>query len=198
MNNRSPINCQVGSMFHAACFLIAHLTDDNLKVAITFTFVSTVIPLIWLHLRWVNPLHFIVIDVLGFLIFNHVRLVAINCPSRVCPSTILQSPHVRFSLKFASIAIWNRNRIVVITSFTLWGINAVFFIQGKSCHPSSTEYQVLNKPCTDELSMPGHRCFACKYSIPYIFEPCVLLMPLLASLFMGTCPTDLHTWQHRE
>ena len=145
-----------------------------------------------------NPLHFIVIDVLGFLIFNHVCLVAINCPSRVCPSMILQSSHVRFSLKFASIAIWNRNRIVVITSFSLWGINAAFFIQGTSRHPPSTDCQILNKPRTDKMSIPGHRCFACKYSIPHILEPCVLLTPLLASLFVGTCPTDLHTWQHGE
>jgi len=145
-----------------------------------------------------EPLHLIVTDVLGSLIFNHVCLVAINCPSRVCPFMILQSRQIGFSLKFASIAIWNRNRVVVIASFSLWGINAAFFIQGTSRHSQSTGYQVLSKPCTDEMSVPGHRCFACKYSIPHIVEPCVLIMPLLASLFVGTCPTDLHTWQHRE
>ena len=189
MNNRSLISCRVGSMFCAPCFLTAHLTNHNLKVAISFTFVSTVIPPIWFHLRWANPLHLIVIDLLGFLIFNHVRLVAINCPSRVRPSSSmsLQSPHIRFSLKFARIAIWNRNRVVVVASFSLWGINAAFFVQGTSC----LIYGLAGtKP---QLSLSGRRCFACEYSIPHNFEPCVLMVPLLASLFVGTCPTDLCT-----
>jgi hypothetical protein len=56
------------------------------------------------------------------------------------------------------------------------------------------------KPRTDEVSIPGHtgRRFACKYSIPHNFEPCALILPWLASLIVGTCPTDLHTWQHRD
>ena len=117
-----------------------YLIRHNLKVAISFTFVSAAIRLIWFYLRWVNSLHFIDVDLLGPLIYNHVRLIVINRSSRVCPSIILQSPHVRSSLNFTSIAIWNRNRVVVMTSFSVWGINAAFFIQGTSRHPSSMDH----------------------------------------------------------
>lgn len=86
-----------------------------------------------------EPLTVIDVDLLGPLIFNHVRLVAINRSSRVCPSIILQSLHFKFSLNFTSIAIWNRNRVVVMTSFSVWGINAAFFIQGTSHYPPSMD-----------------------------------------------------------
>jgi hypothetical protein len=35
-------------------------------------------------------------------------------------------------MKVASIAIWNRKKFAVVTSFVVWGANLGFLIQGKS------------------------------------------------------------------
>jgi hypothetical protein len=62
------------------------------------------------------------------------------------------SPHVRLHLRFhiaasfrnqvlihaASIAIWNRNKVIVTLAITVWGISAAFHVQSKPLppHPS--------------------------------------------------------------
>jgi hypothetical protein len=35
-------------------------------------------------------------------------------------------------MEVVSIAIWNRNRLVMAISLIVWGINVAFLIQGKS------------------------------------------------------------------
>jgi hypothetical protein len=35
-------------------------------------------------------------------------------------------------MEVGSIAIWNRNKVVIAISFIVWGTNVAFLIQGKS------------------------------------------------------------------
>jgi hypothetical protein len=56
----------------------------------------------------------------------------------------------------ASIAIWDKNKIVVATAFSIWVINAAFFLQRKLLLPCPTS----DLEPISYSNVVGHRCRA--------------------------------------
>jgi len=69
----------------------------------------------------------------------YVPTISFMIPT-ICPNQAL--------MKFARIAIWNKNRVVVVMSIGVWGINAALSIQGGSLLPSSMA--IGNQPPTND------------------------------------------------
>lgn len=134
----------------------------------------------------------IVIFLLGFCLLDYVRLFAINCSSRVCPRQHFYyltipplPPQLRCLSRFFSIAIWNRNKVVVATAIGVWVIDVGFFLQGKSL----LAYLVGGRELNSTLMLFGHRCRASKHPISITLNH--VLIQSIASLCMDTCPITL-------
>jgi hypothetical protein len=59
---------------------------------------------------------------------------AADCPSHVCLDVHLYS----MLIETCSIAIWNPNKVAMVMAIGVWGINAVFLIEGRSLPLPST------------------------------------------------------------
>lgn len=96
------------------------------------------------------------------------------------------------SIEVASIAIWNRNRVVMAMAIVIWCINAVVYVKCSlllPCHDGDRELNITP-------IWLGHSYRACDYSILFMFHH--VLIPSIAPLGAGTWPTDLCAGQHRK
>jgi hypothetical protein len=93
---------------------------------------------------------------------------------------------------FFSIAIWNRNKVVVAMAISVWVVSAGFFLQGKSLFT----YLVGDRELNSTLLLFDHRCRASKRPISISLSH--VLIQSIASLCMGTRPIPLCTCQLRE
>jgi len=95
-------------------------------------------------------------------------------------------------IEVASIAIWNRNRVVMTIAITIRGITAIVYVQCRlllSCHVGDQELNV-------SPTWLGHSHRTCEYSILIMFDS--VLIPSIASLDAGTWPTGLYTGQPQK
>lgn len=194
MDNTAHIHCEVGTLSAPSASLFPLPDYHNPKVAITSETVRICALILHSPLRG-NTYDAIVIVFLGFRLFDDVHLLTIDCPSRVCPRQHLHDATIfrnQTFIEVVRIAVWNRNKVAVVTAIILWVINAAFFIQCKSLLHSPAGHRKLSR-------MPiwvDHSDCACEYPIPHIFKH--VLIPFLASLCTGICHNGLRTCQHRE
>ena len=95
-------------------------------------------------------------------------------------------------IEVASIAIRNRNRVVMAMAIIIWGVTAVVYVQCRlllSCHVGGQELNISQ-------TWLGHSSRVCEYSIPNMFNN--VLIPSIASLGTGTWPTGLCTGQPQK
>ena len=158
------------------------LTAHNLKAVYSFGAVSTA-SLIVSFSEGRNNLFFLSFYLLVNYLFDYDRLFIIDCSSGVSPLQRLRLPNQTF-IEVASIAIWNRNKVIMAISISMWGINPVLLVQSK--FHLSIPWVIGTKPHNDMHESSG--C-ACEHSIPYILNHD--LISSLASRCVGSCPTDL-------
>lgn len=87
-------------------------------------------------------------------------------------------------IEVASIAIWNRNKVVMALAIGIWGINAALYVLCKLLlpHPSV----IGTKP---HIDMGEYSFRTCENSIPNILSH--ILIPPLAWRCVGLWPNDL-------
>lgn len=133
MDVTTPIDCQVSTVFYIA----SHLSSNwsQFKLWYLFAAVGTLSRALLSEIRALTSLSSCFLD---FFLPVCDLLFAID-----------SSSHVRLHLQFhkaailrilvlidaASIAIWNRNKVVVTLSITVLGISVAFHLQSKSLLP---------------------------------------------------------------
>jgi hypothetical protein len=107
------------------------LTGHDFKLLISSEFVSTRPH----KFPSPNTEHLIVILFSVLLLYICSRRFAIDCASHVCLNLLLHTTRISPCQALngaASIAIWNRNKFVMATAYSLLGINVAFFIHSMS------------------------------------------------------------------
>ena len=96
-------------------------------------------------------------------------------------------------IEVASIAIWNRNKVVMTLAIIIWGINAVVYVQCR-----------LLLPCHDgdrELNSPHQYDWAtviARVKIQILFMSNHVLISSIVSLGAGTWPGYLYAGQRQN
>ena len=93
---------------------------------------------------------------IGFWLPGFCRRFAVNGTSRVRHHPLPGFPvfHNEVLTVGSSIAIWNKNRVVVAIALGVWAINIGFLIQGESARPSPLQTENLIQRCLGQV-LPG-------------------------------------------
>jgi hypothetical protein len=84
------------------------------------------------HFREENAQHIFIVSFLDYFGPVRCRRFAVNCSSHVrlhLPTHVTTISPDQVLIDVVSFAIWNRNKVVTVTAFSLWGIGIAFHIR---------------------------------------------------------------------
>lgn len=112
------------------------LTNHERKLWITSVLVSILAYALKPLIRKKLTTHFLVLPLIGLRLPGICHRFAVDRASHVCHRPCFPVFRDQSLMDDFSIAIWNKNRVVVAISLGVWMTNIAFLIQGESGHLS--------------------------------------------------------------